>query len=250
MHTRYAQMKLMKQKQSDRQEIDVKGSDVMGKLTALVQKGGGSHIFEEYQGRMIVEIPLSLGILLALLSPHVAAIKLIEYVERHTGLDKLADPLQHGLFRFFGRSGKISGPGLRMLDEKGLRHSLHPVVSDVPLSAWTGTMLLDALWFLKKDEGVTHVADLTLVTGLLASAGVAVTGVADWSKMDGAARRVGLLHGLLSGGIMLINLASWVLRLSRKRRAGVAFSTAGYLASLFSAYLGGELIFIVNRRNK
>lgn len=55
--------------------------------------------------------------------------------------------------------------------------------------------------------------------------------------------RVGFLHGLLNGSVTLAYLTSWLLRLTGRRRAGVAVSTVGYLTALFSAYLGGELVF-------
>jgi nitrite reductase/ring-hydroxylating ferredoxin subunit len=67
--------------------------------------------------------------------------------------------------------------------------------------------------------------------------------VTDWSDLDGTDRRVGFMHGLLNGGILLTNIASLVLRLTGKRRAGITLSTIGYVATLFSAYLGGELSF-------
>jgi nitrite reductase/ring-hydroxylating ferredoxin subunit len=75
------------------------------------------------------------------------------------------------------------------------------------------------------------------------AAGAAVTGLTDWSDLDGTDRRVGLVHGLLNGSIFLINITSLVSQLTGKRRTGIALSTAGYVISLFSAYLGGELVF-------
>jgi nitrite reductase/ring-hydroxylating ferredoxin subunit len=51
------------------------------------------------------------------------------------------------------------------------------------------------------------------------------------------------MHGLLNIGIAGANIASLALRLAGRRRAGIAVSTAGYLTTLFSAYLGGELSF-------
>lgn len=104
-------------------------------------------------------------------------------------------------------------------------------------------MLLDLVWMGKEDEGIARGSDLTLVLGLLGATGAAVTGVTDWSDLYGTDRRVGLFHGLLNGSITLMNLASLILRLGGKRRAGIALSSAGYVASLLSAYLGGELVF-------
>ena len=65
----------------------------------------------------------------------------------------------------------------------------------------------------------------------------------DWSDLDGTDRRVGFMHGLLNSTVLVMNIGSLVLRLTGRRRAGVALSTTGSLASLFSAYLGGELAF-------
>ena len=104
-------------------------------------------------------------------------------------------------------------------------------------------MVLDVAALSKEDEGTSRSSDLLLLLGILGASGAAVTGVTDWSDLEGTDRRVGFLHGLLNGGILLVNIASLVLRLAGKRRAGVALSTTGYLASLFSAYLGGELVF-------
>jgi nitrite reductase/ring-hydroxylating ferredoxin subunit/uncharacterized membrane protein len=105
-------------------------------------------------------------------------------------------------------------------------------------------MVLDLAWLNNEDEGIARGADLTLLLGILGATGAAVTGVTDWSDLDSTTdRRVGFMHGLLNGSILLMNIVSLVLRLTGKRRAGVALSTTGYLASLFSAYLGGELAF-------
>ena len=160
-----------------------------------------------------------------------------EVVERQTWLDKLANPVQNWLLALFGQPGQPNRKMKDMLNGTWLGHSLHPVLTDVPPGAWNGTMLLDLVWPGNEDEGIAHGSDLSLLLGLLGATGAAVTGVSDRSDLDGTGRRVGLLHGLLNGSIAILNLASLVLRLTGKRRAGVALSTTGYVASLFSAYL-------------
>lgn len=231
------------------EEVEVKRAHVTDTLKELLDAGKGRSIRVKPERRPIVEILLALGVVGALLAPHVAALEAIEFLERHTDLDKLARPSQRWLLGFFGQPSQL-GQSRRSLKEtlKGgwLGHALHPVLSDVPIGAWTGTLLLDLLWLVNEHEAVAQEADFTLTLGLLATTGTALTGAADWSDLDGAARRVGLLHGLLSGTSALANLASWFLRFRGKRYAGVALSTTSYLASLFSAYLGGELIFIMN----
>jgi nitrite reductase/ring-hydroxylating ferredoxin subunit/uncharacterized membrane protein len=165
-----------------------------------------------------------------------------EFVERQTWLDKLAAPFQSWLLQLFGQPGDPNRKIKDMLNGTWLGHSLHPVLTDIPLGAWSGTMLLDVVSLNGEDEGMERASDLLLGMGLLGAAGAAVTGVTDWSDLDGTDRRVGFMHGLINGSVTLIYGASWFMRLTGKRRAGIALSTTGYLASLFSAYLGGELI--------
>ena len=165
-------------------------------------------------------------------------------VESQSWLDKLAAPFQGWLLKLFGQPGQPNRKIKDMLNGTWLGHPVHPPLTDVPLGAWSGTMVLDLAWLNNEDEGIARGADLTLLLGILGATGAAVTGVTDWSDLDSTTdRRVGFMHGLLNGSILLMNIVSLVLRLTGKRRAGVALSTTGYLASLFSAYLGGELAF-------
>ncbi|HLY26117.1 MAG TPA: Rieske 2Fe-2S domain-containing protein [Aggregatilineales bacterium] len=145
--------------------------------------------------------------------------------------------------RFFGQPGQSNRKLKDMLNGTWLGHSIHPLLTDIPLGAWSGTMLLDLVSLNNANEGLESGADLSLLLGLLGAGGAAVTGVTDWSDLDGTDRRVGLMHGLLNGSITVAYLISLILRRTGQRRAGIAISTAGYLASLFAAYLGGEMVF-------
>lgn len=164
-------------------------------------------------------------------------------VENQSWLDKLAAPFQSWVLKLFGGSGTPNRKVKDILNGTWLGHALHPVVTDVPIGSWTGTLLLDTAWLASEDAGVARGADLTLILGLLGATGAAVTGVADWSDLDGTDRRVGMMHGLLNSGILLVNITSLVMRLTGRRRTGIALSGASYLATIFSAYLGGELSF-------
>src|SRR5260370_3184748 len=164
--------------------------------------------------------------------------------ESQSWLDKLEAPFQGWLLKLFGQPGQPNRKIKDMLNGTWLGHPVHPPLTDVPRGDWSGTMVLDLACLNSEDEGIARGADLTLLLGILGATGAAVTGVTDWSDLDSTTdRRVGFMHGLLNGSILLMNIVSLVLRLTGKRRAGVALSTTGYLASLFSAYLGGELAF-------
>ncbi len=166
-----------------------------------------------------------------------------EVVENQTWLDTLAAPIQSWLLQFFGQPGQPNRKLKSILNGTWFGHALHPALTDIPLGAWSGTTILDLAWLNSEDDGIARGADLTLLLGLAGATGAAVTGISDWSDLDGTDRRVGLMHGLLNVSITLLYLISLVMRLTGQRRAAITLSTTGYLASLLSAYLGGELSF-------
>jgi len=166
-----------------------------------------------------------------------------EVVENQTWLDKLAAPIQNWLLKFFGQPGQPNRKLKDVLNGTWFGHPLHPVFTDIPVGAWSSTTLLDLAWLNNEDDGIARGADLTLLLGLAGATGAIVTGVTDWSDLDGTDRRVGLMHGLFNGAIALLYLTSLLLRLTGQRRTAITLSTTGYLTTLFSAYLGGELSF-------
>jgi nitrite reductase/ring-hydroxylating ferredoxin subunit/uncharacterized membrane protein len=164
-------------------------------------------------------------------------------VESQTWLDKLGDPIQNWLLQLYGQPGQPNRRIKDILNGTWLGHALHPVFTDIPLGAWSCTMVLDLVSNNGESKGIARGADITMALGIAGATAAAVTGATDWSDLVGMDRRVGLMHGLLNSGILLINIGSLAMRLTGRRRAGITLSTVGYLASLCSAYLGGELSF-------
>jgi nitrite reductase/ring-hydroxylating ferredoxin subunit/uncharacterized membrane protein len=164
-------------------------------------------------------------------------------VESQTWLDTLGTPLQNWLLKLYGQPGQPNRRIKDILNGTWLGHALHPVFTDIPIGAWSCTMVLDLVSYSSESDGIARGADIAMALGIVGATAAAVTGVTDWSDLDGTDRRVGLMHGLLNSGILLTNIGSLVLRYTGRRRAGIALSTVGYLASLFSAYLGGEMSF-------
>src|SRR5579871_5258697 len=137
-----------------------------------------------------------------------------EYVENQTWLDKLSNPVQNWLLNLFGQPGQPNRKVKDMLNGTWLGHALHPVLTDIPIGAWTTTMVLDLAWLGTEDEGVAKGSDISMILGIAGATGAAVTGLADWSDQIDTDRRVGAMHGLLNTGILLSNIASLVLRLT------------------------------------
>lgn len=163
---------------------------------------------------------------------------LMRTVENARGLDRIADQVQAPVTRMLAKS-----PTARtVLHGTWLGHSLHAVMTDVPVGAWTAGIALDALELAGQDHG-RHRGDAVHAVGLTAALGAAVTGLADWSHLDGAPRRVGLLHGLTNTVVAGLFAASLVARRRDQRGAGMALSTIGYGLLMFGSWLGGELTY-------
>ena len=62
-------------------------------------------------------------------------------------------------------------------------------------------MIFDALDLIRNRREFSRAADTSIAIGPLGAAGVAVTGITDWSDVDPPARRLGLIHGLLNVGV-------------------------------------------------
>jgi len=166
------------------------------------------------------------------------------FLERQHWLEPLGDGLQKfigGLYKGLGTSGR----GLKtFLHGTWLGHPLHPVITDIPLGAWTLAVIFDIVYFLAPSPGIATAADVTIGIGFLAALGAAVTGYTDWTDTYDRERRVGLAHGLLNTTVIVLYLISLIIRGSGGAR-GLAFVIAlvGYLAVVSAAFLGGELVF-------
>jgi nitrite reductase/ring-hydroxylating ferredoxin subunit/uncharacterized membrane protein len=124
-----------------------------------------------------------------------------------------------------------------------LGHPLHPVLTDVPVGAWTLTLILDGAESINGRRELATGADVALAAGLAGALGSAVTGLAQWQYSIGRARRLGLAHALLNVGATALYGASLVLRARGARSAGKLTALLGYGVVAYSAYLGGDLVY-------
>jgi nitrite reductase/ring-hydroxylating ferredoxin subunit/uncharacterized membrane protein len=122
------------------------------------------------------------------------------------------------------------------LHGRWLGHALHPVLTDLPIGMWAGSLVLDLV-------GAHKSAGVLSAVGSANAVGAAVTGFADWSDTVGRDRRVGVLHGLLNVGGLALQTLSLGARLRRRKGSALMLSAAGLTVSSAAAYLGGELVF-------
>src|SRR5207237_8668973 len=159
------------------------------------------------------------------------------FIDRQRWLDPLADVLQKvttAVYRGrFGRSVKS------LFNGTWLGHPLHPVLTDIPLGAWTLAIIFDLIYlFGQRSPMARSAAEIVIAVGIVAALGAAVTGYTDWGDTYDRERRVGLSHGLLNLIATLLYAISLVLRLpSPGQGPGIALSLIGYLVLIIAVYL-------------
>lgn len=168
--------------------------------------------------------------------------ELITGLANQKWIDASADPLQKGVRSAFAGEG---GRELKnFLHGTWLGHPLHPVLTDIPIGAWTAALVFDAMESMSGRKECGSAADLAIGIGLIGAVGSAVTGITDWSEIDDPARKVGLLHGVLNVAATTLYTASLLMRKRKKtRRTGIAMSMLGFAVASSAAYLGGHLVF-------
>ena len=124
-----------------------------------------------------------------------------------------------------------------------LGHPLHPLLTDVPIGAWTMTITLDGLGILTRRSDFNTGADVTLSAGLLSALAAAVTGLAQWQYTIGRQRRMGFTHALLNVAAVGLYGVSLLCRLRDRRGMGRMLATLGYGMMTVSAYIGGDLVY-------
>ncbi|HST53761.1 MAG TPA: Rieske 2Fe-2S domain-containing protein [Pyrinomonadaceae bacterium] len=168
---------------------------------------------------------------------------LINVIEQQDFLEQASEAIQPLVTKAFEAAGPAGQEAKDFLHGTWLGHPLHPVLTDVPIGAWTAALALDALETISGRKELAAGADAAIAVGLVGALGSAVTGLTDWSETSGRARKVGLLHGLLNAGATALYTTSLVMRRRKKRSAGLGLAMLGYAVSGAASYLGGHLVF-------
>lgn len=122
-------------------------------------------------------------------------------------------------------------------------HPLHPMLTDIPIGAWTVTLAMDGIETLTGRAERNTGADIALGAGILGAVASAMTGAAQWQYTIGRQRRLGLSHALLNVAALGLYSASLVYRLNGKRGAGKLTALIGYGFMAVGAYIGGDLAY-------
>src|SRR6185437_12114768 len=143
----------------------------------------------------------------------------------------------------FKAGGKAGNAIKNFLHGKWLGHPLHPLITDIPIGAWSTAAVLDTIELFGNDKYKTG-ADAAVMVGLAGAAGAAVTGITDWTGTTQIERKAGLAHAMLNVAATAFYLTSAVLRKNEKsRKAAISLSMFGYCITTVSAYIGGNLVY-------
>jgi nitrite reductase/ring-hydroxylating ferredoxin subunit/uncharacterized membrane protein len=156
-------------------------------------------------------------------------------------IDRIAEPLGKAIRGAYEAAGPVGQRAKNTVHGVWLGHPLHPVVTDVPLGAWTTALALDAV--AQGDPGMRRAATFAMGVGLAGAAGSAVTGLTDWSETDGHSRRAGLIHGLLNIAATTLFATAFAMRRRDSHDRGRTAAWMGYTIALGAAYLGGDLVY-------
>ncbi|MEE6272814.1 DUF2231 domain-containing protein [Georgenia wangjunii] len=128
-----------------------------------------------------------------------------------------------------------SEPARRALHGRVLGHALHPLLTDLPIGAWTSATILDL-------TGSSREAASRLVgVGLLAAVPTAVTGWAEWATTEGGAKRVGVAHAAANSVALGLYTGSWLARRRGHHGLGVAIGLAAGVVVGAGGFLGSHL---------
>jgi nitrite reductase/ring-hydroxylating ferredoxin subunit/uncharacterized membrane protein len=159
---------------------------------------------------------------------------LIERIGTTEAIDGVAGPLSTAVSRVSRR-----GPLPSILSGTWLGHSLHPLLTDLPIGSWTSAFVLDVCG----GRSSRRASQLLVGLGVVSAVPTAMTGLSDWADTTGSARRIGAVHAAINSAGLLCYGASWVLRKRGRHVAGVVAALVGATAATAAAHLGGHLVY-------
>ena len=157
---------------------------------------------------------------------------------------RIAAPLDGLLNRSFQTTALR--PLKLFLNGTWLGHPLHPLLTDVPIGAWTVAILLDLISLLLGAPELGSAAAIAIGLGILGALAAAAAGLMDWMDVDPPEKVVGVTHGILNTSATVLFAISLLMR--RESQWGPTVGSflvalTGYLLVSGGAYLGGGMVF-------
>ena len=159
---------------------------------------------------------------------------LIRGIEDAEEVDRVARPVAD-----LTKRALSSPPVSDALRGRWLGHPAHPMLTDVPIGAWTSAFFLDLLG----GQSTERAADVLVGLGALTALPTAAAGLADWSGTEGPERRIGLVHAVSNLTATTLYALSYRSRRRGDRGRGLTLSYAGAAVATVGGHLGGHLAY-------
>jgi len=121
-----------------------------------------------------------------------------------------------------------------------LGHPVHAALTDLPVGAMTVAIVLDII-------GQRVAADVTVLVGVLSILATAVSGLADYTDVDGKARSRATVHATVMTIALVVFVVSLLIRAGNPadRAVPIILLVIGYLILTVGAEIGGDLVYLV-----
>lgn len=132
---------------------------------------------------------------------------------------------------------------------KLLGHPVHPMLVVFPLGLLATAVIFDILYLIFGNPLFPTVSFYMIAAGVIGGLLAAIFGFIDWSGLpdNSRAKKIGLWHGLGNFTIVLLFIGSWLLRRDNPNfvpdNLALIPSFAGAIMALFTAWIGGELVY-------
>jgi uncharacterized membrane protein len=126
-------------------------------------------------------------------------------------------------------------------------HAIHPILIVYPLGLLSTAVVFDVIYLVTGNPTWTTVSFWMIAAGIVGGLLAAVFGLIDYLSIPRGTRAssIGLLHGLTNLFVMILFIASWLLRYDSPNvpsTAALTLSFVGVAAAFLGGWLGGELV--------
>lgn len=126
-------------------------------------------------------------------------------------------------------------------------HPIHQMLIVFPLGLLATAIIFDIVALASNNGYWAELAYWMILAGIIGGVVAAPFGFMDWMKIPGGtrAKHVGILHARGNVAVLLLFIVSWWMRRDDPRAPetlALALAWGGGALSLFTAWLGGELV--------
>jgi uncharacterized membrane protein len=126
-------------------------------------------------------------------------------------------------------------------------HPIHQMLIVFPLGLLATAVVFDVIRLITGNGYWSEIAYWMIVAGVIGGLAAAPFGLIDWTKIPAGtrAKRVGVQHGIGNVVVVVLFVASWLLRRDdpgAPETLALVLSFAGAGLSLITGWLGGELV--------